>query len=131
MNVVITTILAVIVLVVLAVIFTGGVGNAYQRILSVFNLGITSYDLEYVTEQCRILCDQAEELSDGGSNPQFSGFCNAKFNFDRDFDGVIENIDNAFTDERGVTCSEVSSITGVSCQQIVTCSPREENEVRI
>lgn len=105
MNVVIIAIIAVLVLVVTAIVFTGGVSNAVQRMREFFNIGTEGQSLEFVREQCRLACDNAKLSSD----PEDSQFCTRRFTVREAGEDVRYSCTNAPGEpdvkSAGVSCS--------------------------
>lgn len=75
MNVVIIAIIGVLVLVVVALVFTSNVATTTQKMREFLGLGTSGQSIEFVKDQCRLACENAK-LSD---TPKDSRYCKNLF----------------------------------------------------
>lgn len=87
MNVIVLAIIALLVLVVLAVVFTGGIANTVDKMKTFLGFGTGGKTLEFAKEQCKTNCIIAEGLD----NPSDSSYCTQIFKV-KEADGVTEYV---------------------------------------
>lgn len=80
MNVIIMAIIALLVLIVLAVVFTGSIANTVDKMKTFLGFGTGGKTLEFAKEQCNTNCVIAKGLD----NPKDSSYCTQVFNIKED-----------------------------------------------
>jgi len=111
MNFVVVAMIAVIVLVVIAIIFAGGVGSSFRKMGEIFQLGTQYQSLAVVIEKCNIACTLAQTME----NPKTSPYCKSTFTY--------ETGNKA---KKTVHCYE--DVVGVSCPGIKENCKRDTEE---
>ena len=107
MNVIIITILAVLVLVIVAVIFTGGMSSLTNKIRNIFQH--QALDLQSAISECNGYCNGYSISKVDSYKDSFCGYNDKKFDIDTDGDGEADLL--------GQTCPQLN----VQCDEIPSC----------
>jgi len=108
MNFVVVAMIAVIVLVVIAIIFAGGVGSSFRRMGEIFQLGTQYQSLAVVIEKCDIACTIAQ----GKDNPKTSSYCKSTFTYE-----TGHMTEDGKKEKKTVWCGHTD--VGVSCPDVL------------
>lgn len=118
MNVIIMAIIALLVLIVLAVVFTGGIANTVDKMKTFLGFGTGGKTLEFAKEQCNTNCVIAKGLD----NPKDSSYCTQVFNIKEDT-GVkyymcdVDNSNPKTTPAGGESFSNLGITCTVKCTE--------------
>lgn len=75
MNIIVTAIIALLVLVILVIVFTGGITNTVDKMRTFLTFGTSGKTMEFAKEQCNANCAIAKGLD----NPSSSSYCTQEF----------------------------------------------------
>ena len=90
-------ILAVLVLVSVAIVFTGGWSSLTQKVKDIFGGTTAGTEYNLAIKNCNTYCGQASDMTD--TQKKNSAYCTKEFHVDIDTDGSLEVYDGPAIDE--------------------------------